>query len=202
MQFGLSCFRVGSHDGVGDELVRVYRPAVPDGSEWVFPLDENDWETFRSFDGSSRLASWRPVKVRLGYSEEGVEYRPAVMPWMGGHVLVLKQEAVGAVGQALSRWGELLPLECDEAELFVFNALRFVSALDEDRSDLLRFGEGRIMKINKHVFDPRAIADVEMFKLTEMPRGSLYLTDPVVELIESSGLGGTGFELVWSGDTS
>lgn len=185
---------------MGGESVRVYRPSVPEGFEWVFPLDEGDWEVFRSFDGSSRSSSWCPVRVRLGYSEEGVEYRSATLPWMGSHVLVLKQEALDLVGQALGRWGEFLPLECDQAELFVFNPLRFVSALDEERSDVMRFGEGRIMRINKHVFDPGAIADVEIFKLEEMPRGSLYLTGPLVDLIERVGLVGTDFELVWGDD--
>ena len=180
--------------------MRVYRLAVPEGFEWVFPLDESDWEVFRSFDGSSLSASWHPIRVRLGYSDEGMEYRSAALPWMGRHVLVLKREALDALGPLLDRWGEILPLQCAAAELFVFNPSRFVSALDQERSEVVRFGEGRIMKINKHVFDPRAIADVEIFKLEEMPRGSLYLTGPVVDLIERANLDGTDFELVWSDD--
>lgn len=186
-------------DGRGD-LVKVYRPVVPEGFEWVFPVDDADWEVFRSFDGSSQLELWSPVRVRLGYSEAGMEYEPAPMPWMGSHVLVLKREAIDALGDYLGRWGELLPLECGDTELFVFNASRSVSALDEERSDVMRFGEGRIMKINRHAFDAAVIADVEIFKLTEMPRGSVYLTGDAVEVVEQSGLAGTDFELVWSDD--
>lgn len=93
-----------------------------------------------------------------------------------------------------------MPLECGETELFVFNASRSLSALNEERSDVMRFGEGRIMKINRHAFDAAVIADVEIFKLTEMPRGSVYLTGDAVEVIQQSGLAGTDFELVWSDD--
>jgi hypothetical protein len=146
---------------------------VPDGFEWVLPCDQADWEVFRSLNGSSRLDSWRPVRVKLGPAEDGVEFRPAALPWMGSHVLVLKREAVEALGPTLSGAGELLPLDCEEAELHVFNALNSLGALDEERSDLVRFSSGRIMQIKHNVVDPDTIGSAEVFKLTAMPRGSL-----------------------------
>jgi len=181
--------------------VRVFRPAVPDGFEWVFPLDERDWEILRSFDGSPRASTWTPIAVRLGYSQEDTGYQPATMPWMGSHVLVFKQEALRLIGTDVGRWGELLPLECHQTDLVVFNPTQSVSALDQGRSSVVRFGDGRIVNINTHVFSADAIENIEIFKLKEMPRGSLYLTGHIVETIESNGLEGTDFELLWSDET-
>lgn len=181
--------------------MRIYRPWVPDGFEWVFPLQKSDWKALWSFDVAQLGVSWQPVKVRLGSPREGEACRSAMMPWMGGHVLVLREEATLLVGHALSQWGDLLPLECDQANLFVFRARHFVAGLDERRSEVTRFEDGRIMMINKHVFDPQAIAGLEIFKLSTMPRGSLYLTESMVLLIEAGRHEGTNFRLVWSDES-
>ena len=137
------------------------------------------------------------VTIVIGASAIGADPGLPTNPNLPSHAV---EYGYDALGDYLGRWGELLPLECGDTELFVFNASRSLSALDEERSDVMRFGEGRIMKINRHAFDAAVIADVEIFKLTEMPWGSVYLTGDAVEIVEQSGLAGTDFELVWSDD--
>ncbi len=185
-------------------MVQVFKQRVSEGFEWVFPVDDADYEVFRGFDGTSRLGSWRPISMQLGWEvdDDNPPYRPAAMPWMGTDVLFLKREAVEVLGDALSQWGELLPLQNDETDLYVFNALYSLPALDEEHSDIVRFESGRIMMVDRYVFDPAVIGDVEIFRLSQMLRGSIFFTAPIVELINSAGFEGTTFELVWTDETT
>jgi hypothetical protein len=127
------------------------------------------FEVIRGLDGTSRRAAWKPVPVRVLRAEEGGPRRQtADLPWLGSQVLVLSSRAVATLGEALERSGELLPLKCRDAEYWLFNALCVVDALDETQSELVRFAGGGVMKISQHVFDPRKLYGVEVFKLPQM----------------------------------
>jgi hypothetical protein len=130
----------------------ISRPSVPEGFEWVLPRDHVDFEIFRQFDGSRRTHSWQPVAVELlRIDDEGVPRQPADLPWLGDHVLVLTSRAVRVLGEVLLPFGELLPLACADSELFVYNPLRVVDALDGERSKVVRFSRGRVMDIRAYV---------------------------------------------------
>lgn len=181
----------------------VFRPTVPDGFEWVIPVDEADSETFRSFDGTPRRASWRPVPVTvLRSDEDGEPWRAADLPWLGSHVLVVSARAAERLGEQLQRDGELLPLACADAALFVFNPLRVVDALDEEHSDLVRFAGGRVMRITRHAFRRDRLGDVGVFKVPQLLRGSLFMTAEFVDRLRATGFEGTDFERVWSSESS
>lgn len=116
------------------------------------------------------------------------------MPWLAAGVLVLRDDAIEIVGELLRPHGELLPLECTDARLAIFTAGALVGALDEMRSDVVRFSSGRIMSLRKLAVRTEAIADRQAFKLAEVPNGDLYLTEQLVERIRDTGLtSGTDF---------
>ncbi len=176
----------------------IFQPRVPEGFEWVVCCDERDFEVFRDFDGTPRRDTWTPVAVRvLRHDEHGAELSPAELPWLGSHVLVLTAKAANVLRRDLEPFGELLPLSCDDAELYVYNALRVIDALDEDHAELVRFSSGRILKILRHAFRPEAVQDVHVFKIPQMLRGSIFVTKEIVAAVRSSGLKGTEFEQIW-----
>lgn len=45
--------------------LEIYRPAVPEGFEWVLPVDDDDFETFQGFDGTRLGSSWKPIHVKV-----------------------------------------------------------------------------------------------------------------------------------------
>lgn len=177
----------------------IYCPAVPEGFEWAFPVDPGDFEVFWTLSERQPGAAWEPIRMRLLKEDE--HERPwlrAEMPWLGGHVLILRDEAIEAVGPLLAPYGELLPLVCDEARLVVFSARLVANALEEGRSDIVRFATGRIMDIRRHAFDLGAIAGTRAFKLAEFPRGGLFLTGDLVASIRRTGFtDGTEFHLIY-----
>lgn len=183
--------------------VKIYEFEVVEGYEWVVPTNEADFEVFRTFDGTPLAETWHPVPMRMIQEDYlGRPLRDSDAPWLGKHTPVLRRGATGPLADVLESNGELLPLECRDEHLVVFNATRVLDALDEDRSSLVRFpSTGRIMKIEAHVFLAAAIADVPVFKIPQMLRGSVFVSDEVVRLTEGSGLKGIGFRQVWAAES-
>jgi hypothetical protein len=179
-------------------MVVIYRPCVSEGYEWVVPVGDDGVEVVRQL-GEARAEDWQPVRVRiLRRLDDGTPLRAATLPWYGNHVMILTGEAVEAIGERLAEAGDLLRLDCDEAELWLLHVRRFVDCLDEDRSTIVRFQDGRIMRLTTPVFDPERVGNAELFKIPQMPRGSLYLVGGLVDVIRDAGLAGTAFEAVWS----
>lgn len=172
----------------------VYRPTPTEGYEWVLPEEEADFETLLALEGHPQPA-WRPRAMKLlKVDDEDRPLRPAGMPWLGSHVLVLRDRAIDSIGPLLEPHGQLLPLVCPEARLVVFDAHVLSAVLDEERSDAVRFGSGRIMRLKTPVFRKDAIAEVGAFKVAEMPRGSVYLTPELVRaIVETGDSSGTSF---------
>jgi hypothetical protein len=134
----------------------------------------------------------------LNEDDGGKPHLRADLPWLGSEAVVLRDEAIETVGSLLRPHGEILPLVCDEARLALFAAPVVAGALDEDRSELVRFGSGRIMVLRTPAFHVSALRGAAAFKLAEMPRGDLYLTDTLVDAIRATGLtAGTDFTLLY-----
>lgn len=134
----------------------------------------------------------------LRVDDRGGTRKRADMPWLGSHVLVLRDEAIESVGRLIAPYGEILPLRVNDARLSVFSARLLPGALDEERSELVRFGSGQIMDLKRPVFHDEIVDGVGAFKLPEMPRGDIYLTEEMVMAIRSTGQSaGTEFVLVY-----
>jgi hypothetical protein len=172
---------------------------VQEGYEWVVPVDDADFELFRTLAGSSQTATWKPVQMRLVKEDErGRPFQQSDIPWLGRHAPVLRERAAAALASVLLRDGELLPLECSEAALVLFNVTTVRDALDLDRSVVVRFpSSGRIMDVKSPVFRPDRLRGVRAFKVPELLRGSVFVNDDVVATAQGAGLVGVGFRLVW-----
>lgn len=179
----------------GRRVVRIYEFQVQDGYEWALPVADDDFEILRSFDGSARERGWRAIQMELVREDEGHRFLPSDMPWLGGDAPILKQKAVDALGPVLTKNGELLPLACDEAKLWVFNATTIRDALDLDHSDLVKFSSARIMDVTSYVFRPDRLGEVYAFRVPQLD--SVFVTGEVVE--RSAALTGVGFKLLWEG---
>jgi hypothetical protein len=165
---------------------RIYEPEVEEGFEWALPLDGKHALLFGGFDGTHRAATWSPVPMYLLRTDERGSRQRADLPWLGSHVLILRDEAIDVVGPILADHGELLPLECADANLVVLNVTRVIDALDEQHSDVVRFSSGRIMDIKKAAFHGDELTGSAVFKIPQMPYGPLYFTSDIVERIRAT----------------
>lgn len=178
----------------------IFEPLVMDGYEWVNCYDDADYETFWSFDGSQKgTTGWTPVKVRRVRADERQAFSRSDFPWLGAHALVMRKNAVEALRAILEANGEILPLATDDGtELYVLNVTRVLEAVDEQRSDILRFPEsGRIMRVRSIAFIERVVHGIDIFRLPHRA-SSTYVSDRFVKAVQEAGLEGLEFKQVWA----
>lgn len=179
--------------------VFTLRPNANHFQNFVLP-DEAVWGTLETFDGTPVAQKWTPLEVNVFRdNNQNARLPPGDFPTLGGTIPVFSETAVNEFGDMLYPNGEVLPLEGGEGKYYAYNVTRFVDALDEERSELVRFSHGGIMRVVKHEFVPQAIGDAVIFKLPQTPRMYVYVTQPFVDRVRSAGLRGFLFEEVFSG---
>jgi hypothetical protein len=140
---------------------------------------------------------WRPISVTVLKKDEGRKLKPSDAPRLGIDAIVLSEKARSVLSPIIGSCGELLRLDCQEASFDILNVTRFVNALKETESDVVRFKSGRIMRILKHKFDETKLAGEVFFKIPNVSASSIYCTEEVVKLWAGAGLRGLDFECVW-----
>ena len=144
-------------------------------------------------------ADWTPIRVcRVHPTSNRRKPIKVDMPFYGTQVLFLRPRAVDALGPMLFKHGEILPVQ-DEGgdELYLYHAFHFIDALDIEKSDIKYFSSGRIMRIDRHVFFPKIVEGVDVFRIPQLRASPIFVSDRFADLVRSSGLTGTEFELVW-----
>ena len=178
----------------------IYTIEPAEGYEWLLPVDPNDYEHL-VFDGRPRGKTWRPIRMRRLKFSRGLRRLPCDLPSSGnGDHLPMTQRARAKIGPFIEKYGEFLPLACDDGDFCTFHVTNVIDALDERASDVLRSSEepNIVLLIHRHAFRPEKLTDDWMFKLPQSRgRGGIYVTDPFVNLIRTSGLTGLDFRRVW-----
>jgi hypothetical protein len=185
-----------------DRVANIYSIWHSEGYERFLPVDRNQYDLL-IFDGTPRAASWKPIRMRrLRFTERGQFPQPCDFPaGSGGTYQIMSHVAREKIGLHIEKYGEFLPLGCEWGKFWAFHVTRFVDALDEDASDVLRATDepALVLMIHKHVFQPAKLTSDWMFKLPQSRgRGTFYVTDPFVNLIRESGLTGLYFRREWT----
>lgn len=66
-------------------------------------------------------ADWAPLEVEFIREDEGRTFQEADLPWMRGDALVMRPAAVVVIAPLVEGQAELLPLACDETELWLLH---------------------------------------------------------------------------------
>ncbi|HEV2512914.1 imm11 family protein [Bosea sp. (in: a-proteobacteria)] len=168
----------------------VYKFEVVEGQEWIFPADDDDYETFSAMDGRV-IQDWIAPVMKLDTADRTY----SDFPWLGEHVPILKRPAVDALAPALAAYGQLLPLKGEE--VWLFNATTILDPLGHEQSRIVHFDDGDILDIEGHAFRQENIGTAEIFKLP-MRASPVYITDHFVERIRRAGLRGVSFAPLWT----
>lgn len=156
----------------------------------LIPVVEDEVELLRPFDGSSMAANWQPVTMRWA-SESGRRSVPDFSTTSGGG-LVFSARALDVLGDLFKARGEFLPLDVESGgDWQVMNVTRLSDALNERRSEIKRFRDGGILRIQRHAFEETRLAGETIFKLVQKPAGYDYVTDEFRRHAEQAAL--TGF---------
>jgi hypothetical protein len=173
---------------------------------YLLRADSNHYESFimrvghlfefaRRFDGKPFKRSWKDVEIGLDPGRFPKGDTPSLIPG----VPIFSGKAVKALQDVLEQNGELLPVIVGGEEYFLFNVTTVVDALDEPRSEVIRFnGSNKVLTISSYSFFGEKLASRIIFKIPQMLRGDVYVTEPFVKRVRSAGLKGFWFPLVWN----
>ncbi len=181
-------------------MIHIYEPLYDEGFELCQPIRQEDYETIsREICGIEHGSTWRQIPMHLVHVDEGRKLSFSDAPWFGSDALIFRRSVIDKLGGLLNKYGELLPIECLEADLWFFNPTKVVDAMDEETSTLRRFSSGRIMRVTRYSFRPEVVAGVDAFKIPNLHVSPTFVSERVVQAWTSAGLRGLDFKTVWSG---
>jgi hypothetical protein len=181
-------------------MTKMYQPLYREGCEFCHPIDLDQFETILDLcNGTARAKMWEPLKMELIRNDYGKELAEVDSPWLDAHVLILRPRAISVLAPILLEYGELLPLSCAGAELWLYNVTHVIDALDEPASVIDRFSDGRIILVLRPVLRKHVIGKDDIFKLSHRRAEPIYFSQRFVDLWNSAGLTGGEFDPVWSG---
>lgn len=165
---------------------------------------EENWQRLLDwFDGNPIGSSWRPVAVHvLRDDRANRDLPPSDFPALSAGIPVFSGRALRALEDLLGENGEILPLTSEDGNYSAYNVTRLIDALDEQHSQLKQFRDGSIMDIVDHQFRPERLVGATVFKLPQVARMQVYVTDDFVSRVKAAGLSGFDFRRVWSGPSS
>ena len=164
----------------------------------IMPFDDL-FEFTRRFNG-------KPLKRKTvyelictdpdSYSDPKGDF-PSLIP----NVPVFSRRAVAQLHDLLDGNGELLSTFVGREEYFLFNVTRVLDALDESKSELERFDDGRVFYIDHHSFFEDKLVGSSIFKIQQVRTMDVFVTDTFVDRVHAAGLKGFWFPLVWSNES-
>jgi hypothetical protein len=162
---------------------------------FVLVHPERDAIIYDYFDGVPMSHQWGTPEVTVDDGDEG-DVELGDFAWLGT-VPVFSLRALEVLVEPLKSSGEVLPLRCKAGEYFAYNVTRVVPALNEAASSINRYSTGRVMEISKYAFLPDVIDDVAVFKIPQLPKAYVFVTDHFVEQVRTAQLTGFSFPLLW-----
>lgn len=157
------------------------------------PMDEVIYDVF---DGRPLRETWKTVSITAA-DEDDDEAELSDYALLGT-VPIFSLRAMERLPDLLKPAGELLPLRYRRGEYFAYNVTRLLDALDERESVVKRFSTGEVMSVDQYVFRPQVVDRAALFKIPQLPKAHVFVTDPLVERVHAEGLTGFVFHRLWS----
>lgn len=177
--------------------MRVYELRTQKDRYCNFALrDEHLNSIFNEFDGRSLAEDWVPLPIKA--ADEDDEVAELADYALLGTIPVFSERAVDALSGVLRQNGELLPLLYERRPYFAYNVTTVIDALDQQRSSVKSFADGQIMWIDRYAFTVAPLATATIFKIPELPRAYVFVTDKFVDLARPAGLQGIEFKHIWT----
>lgn len=157
---------------------------------------EADAPIYRKFDGQPLAKDWQAADITPAdvdpYEAELGDFA------MLGTIPIFNVRAATLLLPMLKPNGELLPLKFDREEYLAYNVTRVIDALDEARSEIKRFSTGRVMSVDTYSFRTHAVEGCDIFKISQLRRGYVFVSDSFVAAVRDARLAGFHFLEQWS----
>ena len=154
----------------------------------------------RRFDGTPMKRPWTDVTIE--WTDDQSQFPKPDFPQLSStSIPIFSSRAIDALRDLLERNGEILPTTCGGDQLFFFNVTRVIDAFDESNSEVIRYrATSEIARVARYFFLEERLAGAVIFKIPQFPVSRVFVTDPFVERVRSTGLTGFWFPRLWSPD--
>jgi len=173
--------------------------ADAEGYRWLTMLQDVDFDALAELEGVKVGPAWQRYAVEPIDDDLNAGKSLSDFPTLGS-TPTFSQHAVDALRDMLHANGELLPLTSDAGQFYAYNVTHVVDALDEHRSEVKRFRDGGIMRVVRYEFRPEIVADLAIFKVSQLTRGPVFATDVFAKRVREAHLKGFVFEEVWTAE--
>jgi hypothetical protein len=180
-------------------MTRIFVLGSLEDQEPIYIENDADRAVMMNLDGTPQGSAWRPPKCRLLGTADRKRQKHSDMPFYVGGVPILREAAKAALEPLLARDGEILPIDCQQSQLWLFNCTRVIDALDEKLSRVMRFDSGRIWRIDEYAFLPARAGDANAFRIPQLRVSDVFFSESVVEAAMKASLVRAPFRLVWEG---
>ena len=156
-----------------------------------------DRAIWNGFNGAPLAAQWRAPMI-TAVDVNDVEAEPGDYAVLGS-IPVFSLRALDALLDLIRPNGELLPLRYRGTEYFAYNVTRVIPALDEAESSIIRFPNSEVvMSIAEYAFRPEIVGTSAVFKIPQLPKAFVFITDSFVERAKSKHLTGFSYPRLWT----
>jgi hypothetical protein len=170
---------------------------------WLMPdVTDSEILQYTTFNCTKRLGIWTAPSISI-YEKSALEgdfayYTPGA--------LVASPRSIRSITPFFENAGELLPFWCEGDEYTLLNVTTCGDALDHEKTEWYRAGDGSKVSIKKYSFreDQLAMLRSSIFKIPETCEGSVLTWEengnPETEFkafVEVNGLTGLLFEELW-----
>ena len=162
----------------------------------LYPCEDKDADFYQMFDGTSHISTWKRLDLTYLDEEGGLKegnYTYLFMP-------IVDKAALNALNALISDDVELLPMMLGNVEVYGVNVLTLLHALDYEKSEYVRFSDGKIMAIRKYAFAENIVKEKHIFKLSDESHGAPFVSELFKKTVEKYSLTGFKFELVWDSE--
>jgi len=180
--------------------MKIYRLRHDPAYQWVTTINDEEFQKFNQvfdeYHGKNMGIFWDPPKLKIVDDDENKPKSdfPGFLP----DFPIFSRRAKELLKNIVAPFGEFLPFISDFGEYYGFNVQRCIDALDEAKSVVKRFRDGRIMQIEQHAFYPHLVRNEVIFTIPQ--GGNIYVTDIFVSKVEEHGLTGLDLREVWHSD--
>jgi hypothetical protein len=160
------------------------------------PDVEADHALLHQFDGRTLGATWRELSIHAADEPDESARLPDFA--LLGVVPLFSEQAVEALRDILESHGELLPVRHARRRYLAYNVTTILDALDEERSSIARFSDGNVMSIESYAFRADALRKASIFRIHQLPRAFVYVTEDFVDRARRAELLGFKFRRLWN----
>lgn len=145
-------------------------------------------EEYGSLRCKGKPINW-PAPLAIIGDDEDVGIPEADIGFINIGSIVLAESSYALLKDIAEKYGQLLPLNFEERNLWLWNVTNTVDALNNNRSEFNSYGG-----VVKPFFSAEKIGDSMVFKIKEDNFTNIYCTDRFVQLIKENSFTGLDFD--------